>query len=136
MTGDSMKLIDMHCVGDAKAAKYRAELQVSFNQAKTACEQMSVGVCTPNPYDGSTTQEDAQAHMRRAAAQMEAAEAERERLREQKLVQELGNLTRALQEAGNALDKRKQGGRGGGLGDPCPSGHGMVNGICRPGVAQ
>lgn len=50
MTADLMQVIDSHCAGDAKAAKYRSELQNSYKQAKTACEQMSTGGCTPNPY--------------------------------------------------------------------------------------
>lgn len=50
MTADSIKVIDSYCAGDAKAAKYRSDLQNAFNQAKKACEQMSAGGCTPNPY--------------------------------------------------------------------------------------
>ena len=50
MTADSIKIIDTYCVGDAKAAKYRGELQLAYNQSKTACEQLSAGQCQPNPY--------------------------------------------------------------------------------------
>lgn len=134
MTSDSMKIIDTHCPGDAKAAKYRAELQQSFNQAKTACEQMSIGGCTSNPYDGSAGQDDAQAAARRAQERREAAEAELERLAEQKRVQDLQNLSNALTNLANTLDKRKRGAAGGG-GD-CPPGLNLVNGQCRRGVAQ
>jgi hypothetical protein len=50
MTADSIKIIDTYCAGDAKAAKYRSELQLAYNQSKTACEQLSAGQCQPNPY--------------------------------------------------------------------------------------
>jgi hypothetical protein len=51
MTADSMKIIDTYCAGDAKAAKYRGELQTAYNQSKTACEQMTAGgQCSANPY--------------------------------------------------------------------------------------
>lgn len=50
MTADSIKIIDTYCVGDAKAAKYRGELQLAYNQSKTACEQLSAGQCQPNSY--------------------------------------------------------------------------------------
>lgn len=134
MTSDSIKVIDANCAGDAKAAKYRAELQQSFNQAKTACEQLSTGGCTPNPYDGRATQEDAQAAASRAEERKEAAEAERERLAEQKRVQDLQNLSNALTNLANTLDKRKKGAAGGA--GPCPPGLNLVNGTCRSGVAQ
>lgn len=50
ITADSIKIIDTYCAGDAKAAKYRGELQLAYNQSKTACEQLSAGQCQPNPY--------------------------------------------------------------------------------------
>ncbi len=50
MTADSINIIDTYCVGDAKAAKYRGELQLAYNQSKTACEQLSAGQCQPNSY--------------------------------------------------------------------------------------
>lgn len=52
MTSDSIKVIDGLCAGDAKAAKYRGELQTAYQQAKTACEQMSVSSanCAPEAY--------------------------------------------------------------------------------------
>lgn len=51
MTADSMKIIDTYCAGDAKAAKYRGELQTAYNESKTACEQMTAGgQCSANPH--------------------------------------------------------------------------------------
>lgn len=50
MTADTIKVIDAFCAGDPKAAQQRAEMKKVYDQAKTACEQMSVGQCEPNPY--------------------------------------------------------------------------------------
>ncbi len=50
ITADSIKIIDTYCAGDAKAAKYRGELQTAYNQSKTACEQLTAGQCQPNAY--------------------------------------------------------------------------------------
>ncbi len=141
MTADSIKLIDAHCAGDAKAAKYRSELQASFNQAKTACEQMTAGgACSAHPFDDSPVQDpqDAarQAAQRQAAEQQAAqrraaAQAERERQAELKRQQELQELNNALGNLMQTLQRRKSGG-----GDQCPMGQNMVNGRCRAGVAQ
>ncbi len=51
MTEDSIKVIDANCAGDAKAAKYRAELETAYNQAKTACGQLTAGgQCKANAF--------------------------------------------------------------------------------------
>jgi hypothetical protein len=141
MTADSIKLIDAHCVGDAMAAEYRSQLQASFNQAKTACEQLTAGgACSAHPFDGSPVQDpqDAarQAAQRQAAEQQAAqgraaAQAQKERQAELKRQQELQELNNAL---GNLMQTLQSGKSGGG--DQCPRGHGMVNGRCRAGVAQ
>ena len=141
MTADSIKLIDAHCAGDAKAAKYRSQLQASFNQAKTACEQLTAGgACSAHPFDGSPVQDpqDAarQAAQRQAAEQQAAqrraaAQAERERQAELKRQQELQELNNALGNLMQTLQRRRSGG-----GDQCPMGQNMVNGRCRAGVAQ
>ena len=133
MTADSIKVIDSHCAGDAKAAKYRGELQNSFNQAKKACEQLSAGGCVPNPYDGSGIQ-DNQAETRLAAERQKAAAAERERLEEKKKLQDLQDLTNALTNLGNTLQRRKQGGGGGN--SSCPMGQNLIGDRCYTGAAQ
>ena len=114
MTADSMKVIDAQCAGDAKAAQYRSQLQTSFNQAKTACEQMSVGPCSANPFDGSMAPDPQaaarQAEQRQAAQRRAAAEAERERERQAELrrQQELQDLGSALGNLLQTLQNRKQ----------------------------
>jgi hypothetical protein len=51
MTADSINVIDANCAGDAKAAQYRSELERAYNQAKTACGQLSAGgQCQANAY--------------------------------------------------------------------------------------
>jgi hypothetical protein len=140
MTADSMKVIDAQCAGDAKAAQYRSQLQTSFNQAKTACEQLSTGTCSANPFDGSAVQdpqaaarlaEQRQAAAQQAAQRRAAEQAERERQAELKQQQEMQNLTNALGNLMLTLQSRKSGGAG-----ECPRGLNMVNGKCRAGVAQ
>jgi len=140
MTADSMKVIDAQCAGDAKAAQYRSQLQTSFNQAKTACEQLSTGTCSANPFDGSAVQDPQAAarlaEQRQAAAQLAAQrraaeQAERERQAELKQQQEMQNLTNALGNLMQTLQSRKSGFSG-----ECPRGFNMVNGKCRAGVAQ
>ena len=140
MTADSMKVIDAQCAGDAKAAQYRSQLQTSFNQAKTACEQLSTGTCSANPFDGSAVQ-DPQAAARLAEQRQQAAQqvaqrqaakqAEREWQAELKRQQEMQDLTNALGNLMQTLQSRKSGGAG-----ECPRGLNMVNGKCRAGVAQ
>lgn len=140
MTADSMKVIDAQCAGDAKAAQYRSQLQTSFNQAKTACEQLSTGTCSANPFDGSAVQ-DPQAAARLAEQRQEAAQqaaqrqaakqAEREWQAELKRQQEMQDLTNALGNLMQTLQSRKSGSAG-----ECPRGLNMVNGKCRAGVAQ
>lgn len=140
MTADSMKVIDAQCAGDAKAAQYRSQLQTSFNQAKTACEQLSTGTCSANPFDGSAVQdpqaaarlaEQRQAAAQQAAQRQAAKQAERERQAELKRQQEMQDLTNALGNLMQTLQSRKSGGAG-----ECPRGLNMVNGKCRAGVAQ
>jgi hypothetical protein len=117
MTADSMKVIDAQCAGDAKAAQYRSQLQTSFNQAKTACEQLSTGTCSANPFDGSAVQdpqaaarlaEQRQAAAQQAAQRRAAEQAERERQAELKQQQEMQNLTNALGNLMQTLQNRKQ----------------------------
>lgn len=123
MTADSMKVIDAQCAGDAKAAQYRSQLQTSFNQAKTACEQLSTGTCSANPFDGSAVQDPQAAarlaEQRQAAAQQSAQQAaqrraaeqaERERQAELKRQQELQELTKTLENMVQTLQNRKAGG--------------------------
>jgi hypothetical protein len=43
MIENTVKAIDTYCVGDAKAANFRKELQAQFNQIKAACEQLTAG---------------------------------------------------------------------------------------------
>ncbi len=51
VTEDSIKVIDANCAGDAKAAKYRSELETTYNQAKTACGQLTAGgQCKANAF--------------------------------------------------------------------------------------
>lgn len=123
MTADSMKVIDAQCAGDAKAAPYRSQLQTSFNQAKTACEQLSTGTCSANPFDGSAVQDPQAAarlaEQRQAAAQQSAQQAaqrraaeqaERERQAELKRQQELQELTKTLENMVQTSQNRKAGG--------------------------
>lgn len=141
MTADSIQVIDAHCAGDTKAAKYRSELQTSFNQAKTACEQLTAGgSCSANPFDGRQVQEpqdparlaaQRQAAEQQAARRRAAEQAERERQAELKRQQELQELSNALGNLMQTLQNRKSGGA-----SECPRGHNMVNGRCRAGVAQ